>query len=153
MGNGLARHSADRCSFDARVADADQAPTSIGDESVITSLSTSYSASADKDLPRSVVFYGTAPESPISESGTLNTVDDTIIAASSLTSWRETVIVHDFSPSSHDPQSMVRKWDGSTFLSDMIRNGLEYLKRDSSNVVMIYESPSSSTNEGSFFNR
>jgi hypothetical protein len=144
MGSDILTHSSQHRSLEVPIIE--DSP-SMDDESGITTESASYSK------PSVVIFKDAAQECSIAENGALNTVDETIIAVPSLIASRETAIGNDFSPSSHDPQSMVRKWDGRTYLSDMIRNGLDYLKRDSSNVLMIYESPSSSTKEGSFFNR
>lgn len=46
----------------------------------------------------------------------------------------------------------VQQWDGETFFADFVHNGLADLKLDKSNVVMLYESPSSSSHETSFYN-
>lgn len=50
------------------------------------------------------------------------------------------------------PQFRVRNWDRRRHYSDLIREGLEATKRYPSNVVMLFESPSSSCHGTSFFN-
>lgn len=48
----------------------------------------------------------------------------------------------------------VKDWDPFTFkgYSEYIKEGMEFLKKESSNVVMLFESPSSSTDQSSFHN-
>lgn len=46
----------------------------------------------------------------------------------------------------------VEGWDGKTLFSDYVKSGLEHLERDTSNIVMVFESPSSSSKDSSFFN-
>ena len=48
----------------------------------------------------------------------------------------------------------VKDWDPMTFkgYSEYIKEGMEFLKKDPSNVVMLFESPSSSTDQSSFHN-
>lgn len=46
----------------------------------------------------------------------------------------------------------VQQWDGKTYFADFVHQGLVDLKLDKSNVVMLYESPSSSSHETSFYN-
>lgn len=43
-------------------------------------------------------------------------------------------------------------WDGKTLISSLIEAGLEYLNQDTSNVVTLYESPSSASRTAHFFN-
>jgi ATP-grasp domain len=50
------------------------------------------------------------------------------------------------------PGIMVKKWDQTKHYSDLILEGLVATQRDTSNVVMLFESPSSSSHEASFFN-
>jgi hypothetical protein len=60
------------------------------------------------------------------------------------------VVAAPFSLSSGDLRCKV--WDKKTLYSDFIQNGLQYLGKKSGNVIMLYESPSSSSTETSFFN-
>lgn len=58
----------------------------------------------------------------------------------------------------HDFSSLKLKckdWDPESMkgYSEYIKEGMEYLKRDPSNVIMLFESPSSSTAESSFHNK
>lgn len=46
----------------------------------------------------------------------------------------------------------VKDWDGTKFYSDFIKEGLEYNNKDTNNMIMLFESPSSSTNDTSFHN-
>ncbi|EEC51929.1 predicted protein [Phaeodactylum tricornutum CCAP 1055/1] len=47
----------------------------------------------------------------------------------------------------------VKDWDMQTFYSDYIQQGREYLKETNNNVIMLFESPSSSTADSSFHNK
>jgi hypothetical protein len=46
----------------------------------------------------------------------------------------------------------VNKWDGVTYYAGMVKEGLDYLGKESDKVLMLYESPSSSSTETSFYN-
>jgi ATP-grasp domain len=50
------------------------------------------------------------------------------------------------------PTILVQKWDQTKHYSDLILEGLLATNRDTSKVVMLFESPSSSSHEASFFN-
>jgi hypothetical protein len=50
------------------------------------------------------------------------------------------------------PSCGVKWWDKKSRFADHVRDGLHYLKRDDSNVVMLFESPSSANAESSFYN-
>ena len=54
---------------------------------------------------------------------------------------------YDFAPSFR-----CKSWNGKARYSDMIQDGLRYLKKDTSNVVMLFESPSTSAQDSSFYN-
>jgi hypothetical protein len=43
-------------------------------------------------------------------------------------------------------------WDRKALISELVQQGLEYLKQDTSNVVTLYESPSSASRSARFFN-
>jgi len=47
----------------------------------------------------------------------------------------------------------VKNWDGTKMYADYIKQGLEYNNKDFSRVIMLFESPSSSTSESSFHNK
>jgi len=47
----------------------------------------------------------------------------------------------------------VKTWDGTKFYSDYIKEGLEYNKTEYKQVIMLFESPSSSTADSSFHNK
>jgi hypothetical protein len=47
----------------------------------------------------------------------------------------------------------VKDWKGDKFYSDLIKEGLEWKKQGDKKVVMLFESPSSSTSESSFHNK
>jgi hypothetical protein len=49
-------------------------------------------------------------------------------------------------------QLNVKDWDGTKFYSDFIKEGLEYNNKSAGNVVMLFESPSSSATNTSFHN-
>ena len=55
-------------------------------------------------------------------------------------------------PSSEGANLRCKPWDGKTLYSDFIQDGLNYLGKKADNVIMLYESPSSSSTETSFFN-
>jgi hypothetical protein len=46
----------------------------------------------------------------------------------------------------------VAQWDGQQYFADLVRDGLAALHKDNTNVLMLYESPSSSSTETSFYN-
>lgn len=50
------------------------------------------------------------------------------------------------------PSIRVQNWDRKSHYSDLIREGLEATKRSTAKVVMLFESPSSSSHDTSFFN-
>lgn len=53
----------------------------------------------------------------------------------------------------NDFKRKVRNWSaGDKYYSELVKEGLEYLGKDASKVIMLYESPSSSSHETSFFN-
>jgi hypothetical protein len=60
--------------------------------------------------------------------------------------------ITDFDFTLEDGKFTVRNWAGTKGYSDYIRDGLKYNKKDVK-VVMLYESPSSSTDEHTFHNK
>jgi hypothetical protein len=52
----------------------------------------------------------------------------------------------------HSPSFRVHDWDQTSGYSDYIKTALTELKRDTSNVVTLFESPSSSNPESAFYN-
>ena len=60
--------------------------------------------------------------------------------------------ISDFDFTLEEGAFKVYDWDGKKFYSDFIKEGLEYQKRDL-HVVMLFESPSTSTSESSFHNK
>lgn len=50
------------------------------------------------------------------------------------------------------PSFRVKSWDKKSGYSDYIRDALQYLKRNDSNVIMVYEAPSTAASDSSFFN-
>ena len=51
-----------------------------------------------------------------------------------------------------DGQFNVKDWDGKLCYSDLIHRGMKFVKRDAEKVVMLFESPSSSSANSSFHN-
>jgi hypothetical protein len=83
-------------------------------------------------------------ESPTAE--TLTVFSSTDESASLVSNLSDIV---DFS----SPRSIrFSQWNKSTRYSEFIQSGMRYLKKDDSNVVMLFEAPSSSSSESTFFN-
>jgi len=79
------------------------------------------------------------PDSPSLTETLPTTENDSLISGLSDERTRVTSIV-------------VKQWDGIKHYSDFILDGLRFRKEDASNVVMLFESPSSSDRATSFFN-
>ena len=70
----------------------------------------------------------------------------------------ESVVLHDVLADEYDftleeGKFKVRDWDGTKGYSDYIAQGLKYKKVENPNVVMLYESPSSSSADFTFHNK
>lgn len=50
------------------------------------------------------------------------------------------------------PSFRIKQWDRKTLYSDFIQEGLRYLKKQDSNVVMLFESPSTAATDSTFHN-
>jgi len=85
-------------------------------------------------------------QEPTEEASSSETVS--VISAVSL----PTLASPSFSESSSNDSFKVEQWDGKMMYADYIRDGLRYLGKEWDNVVMLYESPSSSSTETSFHN-
>lgn len=95
-------------------------------------------------VPPSFVQHDEEPiksvSDPAAETKTVVSADESASLVSS---------VSDFD---YAPAFRVKQWDRATLYSDMIRDGLRYLKKSDKDVVMLFESPSTSNSETSFFN-
>jgi hypothetical protein len=94
---------------------------------------------------------------PPTSSNTITTVasdaDSLVSSISDPLSPSLDVSAHSFSSRHHHHKSLyVCRWDGVTYYGTMVQQGLEYLGKDASKVLMLYESPSSSSTETSFYN-
>jgi hypothetical protein len=77
---------------------------------------------------------------------TISSTDESSVSVSVVSS------VSDLDISSIPPVFRVKSWDRTSGYSDYIRDGLRYLNRDESEVVMLFESPSSASSDSTFFN-
>jgi len=96
-----------------------------------------------EDLPDKIIIMNTPDEANETPSLT-ETQSHTEETASLISSISDT----EFHPSFR-----LEQWDRKLFFSDFIRNGLEATThKDAADIIMLYESPSSSSHETSFFN-
>jgi hypothetical protein len=95
-----------------------------------------------EELPNQVIILNTPPEKELlslTETHSLTHDTDSLISSIS-----DVDFFH--------PSLFIKQWDHKTLFSDFIQEGLISMEKKSTNVVMLYESPSSSSHETSFFN-
>ena len=116
-------------------------PTSTTHEDVTIEFRSDVVNPASPDAKVVIVTGKDLQVSPLSAAETQSLTDETLSLISSL------------SDTDLNPAFRCKAWDGVSGYSDLIQEGLRYLKREESNVVMIYESPSSSAaQDTSFYN-
>lgn len=110
-------------------------------------------------LPSFIKFIRSTPRAEEEDLGDLD--KDTLVCAEPETPTVVTFVSGDESASLVSsisdlavppPACGVRNWDKSTRFADFVRDGLRYQKRDDTNVVMLFESPSTANSESSFYN-
>jgi hypothetical protein len=94
-----------------------------------------------EELPDQVIILNTPPQKDCLSSTEIH----------SLTQETDSLI-SSISDVDFHPSPFIKQWDHKTLFSDFIQDGLILMKKKSTNVVMLYESPSSSSHETSFFN-
>jgi hypothetical protein len=101
----------------------------------------------EKPHPSKVVFvttsktFGGTSSTKLSSLEDLTRSDDTASLVSSISESEN-----------YAPCFRVKAWDRKTRYSDLIADGLRYKNRDTSNVILLFESPSTSTTDSSFYN-
>jgi hypothetical protein len=73
-------------------------------------------------------------------------------SASLVSSISDLGVMTPSSASSSPAYNVVKQWDKKTKFSDYVRDGLSYLQRESEDVIMLFESPSTANRESSFYN-
>ena len=112
--------------------------------------SPSYPSFTTTNTPRLASFFSTTvtPEESI---GSPRTNFEDVFKEETLT-LKQKFVSYPKSISTETSDALVSDWDGDQCFSDLVAEGLESLDVDPSNLVMLYESPSSFSHETSFFN-
>jgi hypothetical protein len=95
-----------------------------------------------EELPNQVIILNTPPDKDVlslTETHSLTQETDSLISSIS-----DVDFFH--------PSLFIKQWDHKMLFSDFIQEGLHSMQKKITNVVMLYESPSSSSHETSFFN-
>jgi hypothetical protein len=84
---------------------------------------------------------------PVCKSGVLGIPETSTVVSDETASIASALSDPELTASFH-----VHAWDKKMGYSDLIRNGLRSLNKDNGEIIMLFESPSSSSTETSFFN-
>lgn len=104
-------------------------------------------------LPSIIKFARTNAPTDHDESPLKDTAVDVFSLPETVSSTDDSAsLISSLSDQVFSPVDGVKNWDKKKGFSDYVREGLRYLKRDDSNVVMLFESPSTANSECKFFN-